>query len=138
MTATVTDTRSTTTTGAHRALVVPGIAAGVTAAAATTTVAAIARAAGVALAAEGEQIPLLGFAQLTFLFSMVGVVLAAMLRRRAARPRRTFVRTTVTLAAISLAAPFTLPMDGVSIGVLVLAHVVAAAIVIPAVAGRLR
>jgi hypothetical protein len=48
------------------------------------------------------------------------------------------VRTTVTLAAVSLAAPFALPMDGVSIAVLVLTHVVAAAIVIPAVAARLR
>lgn len=138
MTATVTDTRTTPTTTGRPALVLPGIAAGLAAAAATTTVAAIARAAGVALAAQGEQIPLLGFAQLTFLFSMVGVVLAAVLRRKAARPRRTFVRTTVALAAASLAAPFTLPMDGVSIGVLVLTHVVAASIVIPAVATRLR
>jgi Family of unknown function (DUF6069) len=60
------------------------------------------------------------------------------LRRKAARPRRTFVRTTVALAVASLAAPFALPMDGVSIAVLVLTHVVAAAIVIPAVAARLR
>ena len=57
---------------------------------------------------------------------------------RSARPRRTFERTTVALAVASLAAPFALPMDGVSIAVLVLTHVVAAAIVIPAVAARLR
>ena len=137
MTATLTDARTATTT-TRSALVVPGIAAAVAAAAATTTVAATARAAGVALAAEGEQIPLLGFAQITFLFSVVGLIMAAVLRRKAARPRRTFVRTTVALAVASLAAPFALPMDGVSIAVLVLTHVVAAAIVIPAVAARLR
>jgi hypothetical protein len=137
MTATLTDARTATTT-TRSALVVPGIAAAVASAAATTTVAATARAAGVALAAEGEQIPLLGFAQITFLFSVVGLILAAVLRRKAARPRRAFVRTTVALAVASLAAPFALPMDGVSIAVLVLTHVVAAAIVIPAVAARLR
>jgi hypothetical protein len=136
MTATLT-ARPTSAT-ARRALAVPGIAAGLAAAAATTTVAGVARAAGVALAAEGEQIPLLGFAQITFIFSIVGLILAAVLRRKAARPRRTFVRTTVALTAVSLAAPFTLPMDGVSIAVLILTHVVAAAIVIPAVASRLR
>lgn len=144
MTATVTGTATTTAatstaaTVTRRPLVLPGIAAGLAAAAATTTVAAVARAAGVALAAEGEQIPLLGFAQLTFVFSVIGVVIAAVLRRRAARPRRTFVRTTVTLTAVSLAAPFFLPMDGTSIAVLVLTHLVAAAVVIPAVASRLR
>ena len=137
MTATLTDARTATTT-TRSALVVPGVAAAVAAAAATTTVAATARAAGVALAAEGEQIPLLGFAQITFIFSVVGLILAAVLRRKAVRPRRTFVRTTVALAVASLAAPFALPMDGVSIAVLVLTHVVAAAIVIPAVAARLR
>jgi Family of unknown function (DUF6069) len=136
MTATLTARTATTT--ARPALAVPGIAAALAAAAATTAVAATARAAGVALAAEGEQIPLLGFAQITFVFSVVGVILAAVLRRKAARPRRTFVRTTMGLTAVSLAAPFALPMDGVSIAVLVLTHLVAAAIVIPAVASRLR
>ncbi len=136
MTATLT-ARSTATT-ARPALAVPGIAAALAAAAATTAVAATARAAGVALAADGEPIPLLGFAQVTFVFSVVGLILAAVLRRKAPRPRRTFVRTTVALAAVSLAAPFALPMDGVSIAVLILTHVVAAAIVIPAVASRLR
>ena len=60
------------------------------------------------------------------------------LRRKAAQPRRTFVRTTVVLAAISLAAPFLLPLDAASIAGLVVAHVIAAAVVIPAVASRLR
>jgi hypothetical protein len=136
MTATLTGTVSRTTT--RPTLVVPGIAAGLAAAAATTAVAAVARAAGVPLAAQGEQIPLLGFTQLTFIFSVIGVVLAVVLRRRAARPRRTFVRTTVAQTAVSLAAPCFLPIDIASIAVLILAHLVAAAIVIPVVASRLR
>jgi hypothetical protein len=39
---------------------------------------------------------------------------------------------------LSLAAPFMLHTDGASVAVLMLTHVVAAAIVIPAVASRLR
>jgi Family of unknown function (DUF6069) len=136
MTATLTDTAAGTTT--RRTLAVPGIAAAVAAAVAVTAYAAVAEAAGISFAADGEQIPLLGFAQLTFGFSIIGVILAAVLRRKAAQPRRTFVRTTVVLAAISLAAPFLLPLDAASIAGLVVAHVIAAAIVIPAVASRLR
>lgn len=39
---------------------------------------------------------------------------------------------------LSLAAPFVLHTDAASVAVLMLAHVVAAAIVIPAIAARLR
>jgi Family of unknown function (DUF6069) len=134
MTATLTQTPATT----RRTLAVPGLTAAVAAAAATTAFAAVAEAAGVSFRADGEQIPLLGFAELTFVFSVVGVILAAVLRRKAAHPRRTFVRVTVPLAALSLAAPFFLPVDGASIAALVVAHVIAAAIVIPVVASRLR
>jgi hypothetical protein len=138
MTATLTDTVSAITRTGRPALVGPGVVAGLAAAAATTAVAAVALAAGVSLAAAGEQIPLLGFTQLTFGCSVVGVILAGALRRWAARPRRTFVWTTVGLTALSLAAPCMLPLDAASIAVLVVDHLVAAAIVIPLVARRLR
>ena len=136
MTATLTRTPAATTT--TRAIALPGIAAGLAAAAAVTALAAASRAAGIGLTVEGAPIPLLGFAQLTFLCSLAGVVLAVVLARRAAAPRRTFVRVTGTLTAVSLVPPFLVPAGAATVAVLVLTHLVAAAVVIPAVAARLR
>jgi Family of unknown function (DUF6069) len=138
MTATLTAPATTRTATAHPALWAPGVAASLAAAAATAATVALAGAAGIAMTVRGEAFPLLGVAQLTVALSLVGVILAAVLRRRAARPRRTFVRTTVALTTVSLGAPWLLPTDAGTISVLMLAHVVAAAIVIPAVAARLR
>jgi hypothetical protein len=131
-------TAPATTTPARPALVVPGLAAVAAAAAATLTVALVARAAGVGFASAGDAIPPAGFAVMTAVLALPGLVLAAALRRWAARPRRTWVRTTGTLTVLSLAAPFVLHTDAVSVAVLMLTHLVAAAIVIPAVATRLR
>ena len=83
-------------------------------------------------------IPLAGFTQVTLTLSLVGVVLAAVLSRRAARPRRTFVRVTAILTALSLVPPFLIGTDGPSAAVLVATHLLAAAVVIPALAVRLR
>jgi hypothetical protein len=135
-TATRTSTASTRTD--RRPLVLPGIAATAAAAVAVTTVAAIASSAGVALGAAGESIPLAGFVTVTTFFSLVGIVLAAALRRWASRPRRTFVRVTATLTALSLVPPFLIHADAASVAVLVALHLIAAAIVVPAVASRLR
>lgn len=137
MTATMT-APITTTTPARRAVARPGIVAALAAAAANAAVAGIARAAGTDLTIDGEPIPVLGIAQLTLILSLVGVALAAILARRAARPRRTFVRTTGTLTAISLVPPFLVPTGAATAAVLVLTHLVAAAIVIPTLAARLR
>jgi Family of unknown function (DUF6069) len=134
-----TDTATRTTTGTdRRSLVLPGIAATAAAAVAVTTVAAIAGSAGVALGAAGESIPLTGFVTVTTFFSLVGIVLAAALRRWASRPRRTFVRVTTTLTALSLVPPFLIHADAASVATLVALHLIAAAIVVPAVASRLR
>jgi hypothetical protein len=133
-----TSTASTTPTTRSSSLVRTGAVAGVTAAVATTAIAALAHAAGVSFeTAPGNGIPVAGFAQLTLLFSAVGVVLAAVLRRRASRPRRTFVRTTVVLTALSVVPDLAMPFNMVSKLTLVLTHVVAAAIVIPRLAERL-
>lgn len=137
MTATLTAPATARTATTRPTLWVPGIAASLAAAAATGTTVAVAGAAGIAMTVDGEAFPLLGVAQLTAALSLVGVILAAVLRRRTARPRRTFVRTTVALTAVSLGAPWLLPADAGTISVLMLTHVVAAAIVIPAVATRL-
>jgi hypothetical protein len=121
----------------NRHLVRTGIVAGLVASAATATTAAIAHAAGVSLEVGGEAIPVLGFAQLTFVMTLVGVAIAAVLSRKAQRPARTFVRTTVALTLVSF-APDVLADAAVSTRlVLMLTHVIAAAIVIPALSARL-
>jgi hypothetical protein len=120
------------------ALVVPGLVAVAAAAAATVVVALVAGAAGVDFVSQGKAIPPAGFAVMTAMLAVPALVLAAGLRRWAARPRRTWVRTTVTLTVLSLAAPFVLHTDAASVAVLMLAHLVAAAVVIPAIAARLR
>jgi Family of unknown function (DUF6069) len=135
MTATLTAPAATTT---RPALVVPGLVAVAAAAAATAAIALVANAAGVDFVSQGEAIPAAGFAVMTAMLALPALVLAAGLRRWAARPRRTWVRTTVTLTGLSLAAPFFLHTDAASVAVLMLTHVVAAAIVVPAIAARLR
>ena len=138
MTATLTATPTAATATGRRAVAGPGIAAALVAAAATWAVAAAARAAGVDLTVAGEPIPLLGFANLTVVGGLLGVALAAVLTRRAARPRRTFVRVTGTLTAVSLVPPFLVPAAAPTVAVLVLTHLVAAAVIVPALATRLR
>jgi hypothetical protein len=115
-----------------------GLVAAVAAAAATTAIAGAALAAGVPVAIEGEQIPPAGFAQLTLVFSVVGILLAKAFGRWASRPRRTFVVTTVALTALSVVPDLAMPgATAATRLVLIVTHLVAAAIVIPAVARRL-
>lgn len=115
-----------------------GLAAAAGAAAVTTVLAAVASAAGVSFEGpDGTAIPLLGFTQLTFVFSMIGVGLAAILARKARRPRSTFVRTTVALTALSVVPDFTFGFDAATACSLATLHVVAAAIVVPTIARRL-
>jgi peptidoglycan/LPS O-acetylase OafA/YrhL len=128
-------TRSTTT---RPTVWKHGLAAAAAAAVATTTLAAVASAAGVAFAdSTGEGIPLAGFTQLTLVFSLVGVAVAAVMQRRARRPRRTFVRTAVALTALSYVPDLTFGFDAASAATLIGLHTVAAAIVVPVLAGRL-
>ena len=142
MTATITPTVTTITeteqSTSKPSLVRAGVVAGIVAAVATTAIAATAHAAGVSLeTAPGEQIPVLGFAQLTLFFTAVGVVLAAMLRRRAHNPHSTFVKATVVLTALSIVPDLVLSADVATKLTLIATHLVAAAIVIPALAARL-
>lgn len=116
----------------------PAALAAVGAAAATTAVAAVAHAAGVSLEIEGQQIPLAGFAQLTVFFSVIGIVFAAALRRWARSPRLVFVRTTIALTALSLVPDAIVNASIDTKLTLMVTHLVAAAIVIPVIASRLR
>jgi peptidoglycan/LPS O-acetylase OafA/YrhL len=109
---------------------------GAIAAVATTIVALAARASGIALDVDGEQIPLLGFAQLTLAGAVVGGVIATVLHKRARHPRRTFVVTTVVLTALSVVPDVAIDSGVASKLVLAFTHVVAAAIIVPAVAAR--
>ena len=115
-----------------------GVAASVAASAATTVLAALGSAAGVSFAdSTGASIPLAGFTQLTLVFSLIGVGIAAVLARRARRPRATFVRTTIALTALSFVPDLTFGFDTATAATLIALHIVAAAIVVPTLAGRL-
>lgn len=134
MTATLLDTpRTSTRTG----LVPAGLVATALASTATATVAAAGHAAGISLDMAGEPVPVSGFAMLTAVFSLVGVALAAVLARRARHPRVAFVRTTVVLTALSLVPDALADAAGSTIALLMTTHLVAAAIVVPALARRL-
>ncbi|MFC5140971.1 DUF6069 family protein [Actinomycetospora rhizophila] len=129
---------ATTAPGARTLpLVRDGLAATAVAAVATAAVAAAGELAGVGAIVGGAPIPALGFAVLTAIFSVVGVLLALGLARWARRPRTTFVRTTLALTVLSLVPDVVADASVTTKALLMLTHVVAAAIVIPAVARRL-
>lgn len=86
----------------------------------------------------GETIPLSGFTVVTGFFSVVGVVMAAALRRWSARPAERFVRTAVTLTAISLVPPVLSEADTATTAALLGLHLVAATVMIPTLARSLR
>lgn len=122
------------------AVAVTGVIAAVVAATSTTAAGAIARAAGVRFEIPdgGEAIPTGAFATVTGFFSLVGVGLALGLARWSNRPAQRFVAVTVPLLAVSLVPPFVV---GASLGTsiaLVALHLLAAAVMIPVLARRLR
>ena len=136
MTATVLHTGTTEAT-TRRPLLKAGARAGAVAAVATTAVAAVARAIDIPLDIEGEAIPLAGFAQMTLLWTAVGVFIAWACRRRASNARQTFVRITLALTALSFVPDVTAQTGTATKVTLMLTHIVAAAIVIPALSRRL-
>lgn len=123
-----------------RGLAGTGFIAVLAAMVATTLAAALAQAVGVdfEIPDGGETIPLSGIAFVTGVFSVVGIALAAGLRRWSARPAKLFVRTAVSLTAISLAPPFLSGAATATAIALVGLHLVAATVMIPALARSLR
>jgi hypothetical protein len=123
-----------------RGLAGTGFIAALAAMVATTLAAALAHAVGVdfEVPAGGETIPLSGFAVVTGVFSVVGIVIAAALLRWSARPAERFVRTAVTLTAISLVPPLLSGADTATITALLGLHLVAATVMIPTLARSLR
>jgi len=135
MTITTSATRTSTTA---RPVWWAAATSGVVAAAATATVAALGDLAGISLDVDGEPIPVAGFVTMTIAAVLAGYVLAIALNRWASRPRRTFTVAAVALTAASIVPDLTFPMDVGTRVLLIAAHLVAAVIVIPAVAARLR
>ena len=123
-----------------RGLAGTGFTATLAAMVATTPAAALAQAVGVDFEVPdgGETIPLSGFAVVTGFFSVVGIVIAAALLRWSARPAERFVRTAVTLTAISLVPPLLSGADTATITALLGLHLVAATVMIPTLARSLR
>jgi hypothetical protein len=140
MTATTTPT-ATVSTADDRVALGPiwrtGAVAGLVAAGATSVIAVVASALDVSLEIEGEAIPAAGFAQVTIFSVLIGLALASVFARRARHPQSTFTRTTVVLTAVSCIPSVLMPSDVGTQVALVVAHLVAAAIVIPAVRDRL-
>lgn len=115
-----------------------GLLAVLGAVALTTAAAALGRAAGVELEVAAEPIPVSGVAFVTGVFSSVGVVIALAFLRWSDRPRVWFVRTTVALTAVSLVPPVLADTDTATTITLIGLHLVAAAVMVPALALALR
>ena len=141
MTATTTftgpTTRSAKPVSTTKSVWKTGVIAGLAASAATAGTAAVAHALDVSLEVGGKAIPVIGFAQMTFVFSLIGTILAVVLARRADRPQHTFLVTTLALTALSIVPDVLADAQTATKFTLALTHVVAAAIVIPALASRL-
>jgi hypothetical protein len=121
-----------------------GALAGIAAATATEFYGLIARAAGIPMAAgnigaaEAGPITVGMFAMGTLICTFWGTILAMVLARYASRPARTFVRTALALTALSLAGPLAAGATATSTKLmLAVAHLIAAAIIIPVIARRL-
>jgi hypothetical protein len=114
------------------------LTSGAIAAVGTTVLAAAGDAAGVPLAIDGETIPLLGFAQMTLIGAAIGGFIAAALNRSSSQARRWFTLIAVVLTALSCVPSVALPQDVATKVVLVATHVLAAAIIVPALARQTR
>ncbi|MBC7633950.1 DUF6069 family protein [Aeromicrobium sp.] len=108
------------------ALVRRGALAGAAAAVCTSALAATARTADVSLEVDAAAIPIAAFAFWTLIGTALGVFMARLLR-----PRRRFLVVTVAATGLSLIPPIALPDDSATKAVLVAAHLLAAAIIVP-------
>ena len=120
-----------------RGLAGTGFIAALAAMVATTLAAALAQAVGVDFEVPdgGATIPLAGFAVVTGVFSVVGIVVAVALLRWSARPATRFVGTAGSLTAIWLVAPL---LSGATTTALLGLHLVAATVIIPTLARNLH
>ncbi len=134
MTAITVPAKTSTDTGVQRPSWRSGLLTALIAAVVTTGVALVALAVDVPMEIQGEEIPVAGYGQMVLLWSVVGLVLARQLAKRASSPRSTFVTTTVVLTVLSFVPSVLADATVATRAVLVLTHVVAAAVVIPRLA----
>ena len=136
---TMTRSRTTTTgpTSASRSIWRTAGIAGAVAAVATTAIGAAAKAADVPLRVGELEVQVPAFAVFTLIGAALGAVIATQLQKRARQPRRAFVITTVVLTALSLLPDLTADATTATKLTLVGAHIVAAAVIIPALSARL-
>ena len=141
MTTTAISTRTTATATSTSTSTVVKTVAAVTAFAAVAVegVVAIANAVGPDVRLQGEAMPAGGCAIGVLMCMVPAIALLAGLRRWAANPARSWLRATVVLTALSVVPDLTVPDTAVASRLtLMAAHLVAAAIIVPAVARALR
>ncbi len=129
------DTTTPTPTGCCRRLgrlAGFGLLAAMVTAVVTALLAALLEAAGIDFLVDGGEIPLAGFASMTFFLSVLGLAVAAVLLRWSARPAERFLAISVTLTAVSLVPPILWGSGAASIAGLIVLHLVAAAVMITA------
>jgi hypothetical protein len=89
-------------------------------------------------ASQAQAITPASFAAGVVFCTAAGTILAMVLARRAANPARAFLRTSLILVAVSLVFPLAASHTATSTRLtLALGHLIAAAIVIPIITGRL-
>lgn len=139
LTTTIPASTATTTsrTRGSRPLLRAGVVGGATGAVANAAIYTVARVFDVSFDIKGEAIPAIAFPQLTLIAAVLGTAMAAVFARKSHRPRRAFVRTTVSLTALSMVPPVLADAATATKLVLGLTHLVAAAIIIPAISARL-
>jgi uncharacterized protein DUF6069 len=121
----------TSVTGKTASLPRTTIVVGIAAAGIVTVAAALLHAVGVSFEIDRAMIPLLGFAQLTFVGAVMGGVLLAVVNRCSAAPGRRFAQIAVALTALSCVPSAAMPDDVATRLALVALHVLAAAIIVP-------
>jgi hypothetical protein len=137
---TITTSPSTTTTAqtpAGRSIWRTAGITGAIAAVATTAIGAVAKAADVPLVIGDMEIQAPAFALFTLVGAVLGAVIATQLQKRSGQPRRAFVISTVVLTALSVLPDITGEATTATKVTLIGAHLVAAAVIIPALAARL-
>ena len=75
---------------------------------------------------------------MTGIFSVVGIAISAALLRWSARPATRFTHVAVTLTALSLVAPLLSGGSASTVVALVVLHLVAASVMVPALTRSLR
>lgn len=136
-----TETRAQTATPAGR-LLATGALAGLLGGVAALLVALVASALGVPLEVDQPGLgvtttPLPAFVIATVIQALVGAVLAIAIQRWTSQPARTFAITAAVLVVLSFGQPLALAQDTATAVTLITTHIVAAAVVVPALVRQL-